>query len=150
MPMQPHAGVWGALLLACSLRNNVELAEVAWKNCCELEPDSSGYHSLLANIYASAGRWDDAKRLRRAVEEKGLVKIPGSSWTECFESQQYLILLNTLASNVLLHYVAEPINWKFFCISDENNLFYAQRGPLMINILQVSSISLFEVLKALT
>ncbi|KAL0315603.1 UNVERIFIED_CONTAM: Pentatricopeptide repeat-containing protein [Sesamum radiatum] len=88
MPMQPHAGVWGALLLACSLHNNVELAEVAWKNCCELEPDSSGYHSLLANIYASAGRWDDAKRLRRAVEEKGLVKIPGSSWTESFESQQ--------------------------------------------------------------
>ncbi|KAL0287792.1 UNVERIFIED_CONTAM: Pentatricopeptide repeat-containing protein [Sesamum angustifolium] len=88
MPMQPHAGVWGALLLACSLHKNVELAEVAWKNCCELEPDSSGYHSLLANIYASAGRWDDAKRLRRAVEEEGLVKIPGSSWTECFESQQ--------------------------------------------------------------
>ncbi|KAL0337454.1 UNVERIFIED_CONTAM: Pentatricopeptide repeat-containing protein [Sesamum calycinum] len=88
MPMQPHAGVWGALLLACSLHNNVELAEVAWKNCCELELDSSGYHSLLANIYASVGRWDDAKRLRRAVEEKGLVKIPGSSWTECFESQQ--------------------------------------------------------------
>ncbi|KAL0347996.1 UNVERIFIED_CONTAM: Pentatricopeptide repeat-containing protein, chloroplastic [Sesamum angustifolium] len=88
MPMQPHAGVWGALLLACSLHNNVELAEFAWKNCCELEPDSSGYHSLLANIYASVGRWDDAKRLRRAVEEKGLVKIPGSSWTECFESQQ--------------------------------------------------------------
>ncbi|KAI3448593.1 hypothetical protein Pfo_005258 [Paulownia fortunei] len=86
MPMQPHAGVWGALLLACSLHNNVELAEVAAKNCFELEPDSSGYHSLLANIYASAGRWDDAKRLRRAIEEKGLVKIPGSSWMDCAKS----------------------------------------------------------------
>ncbi|KAG8363840.1 hypothetical protein BUALT_Bualt19G0064100 [Buddleja alternifolia] len=82
MPMRPHAGVWGALLLACSLHNNVELAEVAAKNCFELEADSSGYHSLLANIYASAGRWNDAKRLRGAIEEKGLVKIPGSSWME--------------------------------------------------------------------
>ncbi|KAK4478087.1 hypothetical protein RD792_017352 [Penstemon davidsonii] len=70
MHVQPHAGVWGALLLACSLHNNVELAEVAAKNCFELEADSSGYHSLLANIYASAGRWDDVKRLRGEIEVK--------------------------------------------------------------------------------
>lgn len=83
MPMQPHAGVWGALLLACSLHNNVELAEIAASNCFDLESESSGYHSLLANVYASAGRWDDAKRLRAAIEEKGLVKVPGSSWMDC-------------------------------------------------------------------
>ncbi|XP_051145670.1 pentatricopeptide repeat-containing protein At4g22760 [Andrographis paniculata] len=80
MPMQPHAGVWGALLLACNLHSNVELAEIAAEHCFELEPESSGYHALLANIYAAAGRWDDAKRMRMLVEEKGLVKIPGSSW----------------------------------------------------------------------
>ncbi|KAL6572689.1 hypothetical protein OROMI_013647 [Orobanche minor] len=86
MPVQPHAGVWGALLLACSLHNNVELAEVAAKNCFELEPESGGYHSLLANIYASTGRWDDAKKLRRSIQEKGLVKIPGSSWMDSAKS----------------------------------------------------------------
>ncbi|XP_042045687.1 pentatricopeptide repeat-containing protein At4g22760-like [Salvia splendens] len=80
MPTRPHAGVWGALLLACSLHSNVELAEIAASNCFELEPDSGGYHSLLAGIYASAGRWEDVDRLRRAVGEKGLVKIAGSSW----------------------------------------------------------------------
>ncbi|KAK4478088.1 hypothetical protein RD792_017353 [Penstemon davidsonii] len=83
MHVQPHAGVWGALLLACSLHNNVELAEVAAKNCFELEADSSGYHSLLANIYASAGRWDDVKRLRGEIEVKGLAKIHGASWMDC-------------------------------------------------------------------
>ncbi|EPS61154.1 hypothetical protein M569_13643, partial [Genlisea aurea] len=83
MKTEPHAGVWGALLLSCSLHNNVEVAEIAAENCFELEPErSSGYHSLLANIYASAGRWDDANRLRKAVEEKGLVKLPGCSWME--------------------------------------------------------------------
>ncbi|KAL2555532.1 Pentatricopeptide repeat-containing protein [Forsythia ovata] len=82
MPMQPHAGVWGALLLACSLHNNVELAEIAAKHCFELEPDSSGYCSLLANIYASVGKWADANRLRKAIEERGLIKVPGSSWME--------------------------------------------------------------------
>lgn len=82
MPMQPHSGVWGALLLACSLHNNLELGEIAGKKCFELEPNSTGYYSLLANIYASAGRWDDAKRLRDAVGESSFSKVPGSSWME--------------------------------------------------------------------
>lgn len=80
MPMHPHAGVWGALLSACNLHNNVELGEVAAKHCFELEPDTTGYGSLLANIYSSAGRWDDAKKLRKAIQEKNMAKIPGSSW----------------------------------------------------------------------
>lgn len=82
MSIQPHAGVWGALLLGCSLHNNLELGEIAATRCIELEPDSSGYLSLLANIYASSGRWDDAERLRKGVEEKGYNKLPGCSWME--------------------------------------------------------------------
>ncbi|PON57418.1 Pentatricopeptide repeat [Parasponia andersonii] len=82
MPMQPHAGVWGALLLACRIHNNVDLGEIAARNCFKLQPEKTGYSSLLANIYASVERWDDAGRLRNVVEEKGLSKIPGCSWTE--------------------------------------------------------------------
>ncbi|KAK9080417.1 hypothetical protein SSX86_000175 [Deinandra increscens subsp. villosa] len=82
MPMEPDAGVWGALLLACSTHNDVELGEIAAKHCFELEADSSGYGSLLANIYSSVGRWEDAKRLRKSIHEKGLVKVPGSSWMD--------------------------------------------------------------------
>nr|GMD57759.1 pentatricopeptide repeat-containing protein At4g22760 [Ipomoea batatas] len=81
MPMQPHAGVWGALLLGCSLQNNLEIGEVAARHCFDLELDSTGYRSLLANIYASAGRWDDAEKLRMSVEANGYTKLPGSSWT---------------------------------------------------------------------
>ncbi|KAI3820862.1 hypothetical protein L1987_08412 [Smallanthus sonchifolius] len=43
MPMQPHGGVWGALLLACSTHNDVKLGEIAAKHCFELEADSSGH-----------------------------------------------------------------------------------------------------------
>ena len=82
MPMQPHAGVWGALLLACRLHNNVEFGEIAAQHCFELEPDTTGYRSLLSNIYASGERWDDVKRLRKVTKEKGFSKIPGCSWME--------------------------------------------------------------------
>ncbi|KAF3448422.1 hypothetical protein FNV43_RR09135 [Rhamnella rubrinervis] len=83
MPLKPHAGVWGALLLACRLHNNVQLGEIAAKNCFNLEPaDTTGYCSLLSNIYASVERWDDVGRLRQVVDKKGFTKIPGSSWME--------------------------------------------------------------------
>lgn len=84
MPMQPHVGVWGALLLACRIHGNVELGEIAAQHCFDLEPEAeaSGYYVLLANIYASAEKWDDAKRLRKMIEEKKLSKVPGCSWMD--------------------------------------------------------------------
>ncbi|KAF3786712.1 Pentatricopeptide repeat-containing protein [Nymphaea thermarum] len=82
MPMTPHTGVWGALLLACNIHCNVKLGEIAAHQCFKLEPEASGYYVLLCNIYASAGRWDDAKRMRKVVEEQRLARIPGCSWIE--------------------------------------------------------------------
>lgn len=82
MPLKPHAGVWGALLLACRLHNNVQLGEIAAKNCFKLESDTTGYRSLLSNIYASVERWDDVGRLRHGDDKKGFTKLPGSSWME--------------------------------------------------------------------
>ncbi|KAI9128671.1 hypothetical protein K1719_000154 [Acacia pycnantha] len=80
MPMQPNSGLWGALLLACRLHNNVELGEIAVQHCLKLESDTSGYCSLLSCIYASVGKWDDAERLRMGFSGKKLDKIPGCSW----------------------------------------------------------------------
>ncbi|KAK3224780.1 hypothetical protein Dsin_004642 [Dipteronia sinensis] len=82
MPMQPNVGVWGALLLASSLHNNVEFGEIAAQYCFKLEPDTIAYKSSLANIYASVGRWDDSRRLRKIIKGKNSTKIPGCSWTE--------------------------------------------------------------------
>jgi pentatricopeptide repeat protein len=80
MPMRPHASVWGALLLACRLHNNVELGEVVASKCFELEPEEGGYYILLGNIYAQAEKWDKVKRVRKIMAERGLNKMPGSSW----------------------------------------------------------------------
>ncbi|KGN50191.1 pentatricopeptide repeat-containing protein At4g22760 [Cucumis sativus] len=86
MPVQPNAGVWGALLHACKLHNNVELGEIAARNCSKLVTDTTGYRSLLANIYSSMERWDDAKRMRKAMGNKIFAKISGCSWMEQSES----------------------------------------------------------------
>lgn len=80
MPIPPHSGVWGALLLACRLHNNVELAEIAAQHCFNLEYDKAGYSSLLANIYALNDRWDDANKVKKNLKRVGSTRIPGSSW----------------------------------------------------------------------
>ncbi|CAD5181660.1 unnamed protein product [Musa acuminata subsp. malaccensis] len=82
MPMQPHVGVWGALLLASRLHGNIEFGELAARNCFKMKPEESGYYLLLAGLYAEAGKWEKAKRLRKMMEAKGLYKMPGCSWVE--------------------------------------------------------------------
>ncbi|KAI8017398.1 Pentatricopeptide repeat-containing protein [Camellia lanceoleosa] len=82
MPMDPHGGVWGALLGACRIHANPDIAEIAASHLFELEPNGIGNYILLSNIYASAGKWDDVSRVRKLMRTKGLKKNPGCSWVE--------------------------------------------------------------------
>ncbi|KFK31656.1 hypothetical protein AALP_AA6G141600 [Arabis alpina] len=80
MSVKPHAGVWGALLGACRIHNNPDIAEIAAKQLFELEPDIIGNYILLSNIYASAGDWDGVLTVRKLIKNKGLKKTPAASW----------------------------------------------------------------------
>lgn len=82
MPVKPHGGVWGALLGACRIHADPDMAEIAANSLFELEPDSIGNYILLSNIYASAGRWEDVARVRKAVKFKGMKKNPACSFVE--------------------------------------------------------------------
>jgi hypothetical protein len=79
MPFKPSTSLWGALLGACVVHENVEFREVAANHLFELEPKNTGKYVLLAKIYAASLRWHDAQDLRRMMAERGLVKEPGSS-----------------------------------------------------------------------
>ncbi|KAH6830550.1 Pentatricopeptide repeat superfamily protein [Perilla frutescens var. hirtella] len=82
MPVQPDGPVWGALLGACKIHKNVELAELAFNKVVELEPRNIGYYVLLSNIYTEAGNMEGALRIRRMMRERGLKKDPGYSYVE--------------------------------------------------------------------
>ncbi|XP_022159626.1 pentatricopeptide repeat-containing protein At5g48910-like isoform X1 [Momordica charantia] len=79
MPMKPNAAVWGALLGACKIHGNVELAERVGTILLELEPHNSGRYALLSNIYAKAGRFDDVAKIRKKMKERGIKTLPGVS-----------------------------------------------------------------------
>ncbi|KMT02216.1 hypothetical protein BVRB_9g206760 [Beta vulgaris subsp. vulgaris] len=82
MPLDPHGSVWGALLGACNIYNNPDIAEVAASHLFELEPNNIGNYVLLANILSSAGRWESVSRVRNLIKSKGLKKYPARSWVE--------------------------------------------------------------------
>ncbi|XP_010257116.1 PREDICTED: pentatricopeptide repeat-containing protein At1g08070, chloroplastic-like [Nelumbo nucifera] len=82
MPIVPHAGVWGALLGACKIHGNITLAELAIQHLVELDPEDGGYLSIMSNIYANAGRWDDVAKVRQLMIEKGISKLRGCSSIE--------------------------------------------------------------------
>ncbi|PWA44562.1 Pentatricopeptide repeat-containing protein [Artemisia annua] len=82
MPFEPNAAIWGSLLGASRIHLNIEMAEHAAKYLFELEPGSSGNYILLANIYSTLGKWEDAARIRCLMKERGVTKAPGCSWIE--------------------------------------------------------------------
>lgn len=82
MPVEPHSGVWGALLGACKIHGNVELAEYALEKLIQLDVEDGGYLSIMSNIYANAGRWDDVARVRELMKKQRIAKLRGCSSIE--------------------------------------------------------------------
>uniref|UniRef100_A0ACD5YM67 Uncharacterized protein n=1 Tax=Avena sativa TaxID=4498 RepID=A0ACD5YM67_AVESA len=82
MKIKPDAALWGALLSACRIHKNVELAEISAKRLFELDTTNCGYYVLLSNIYAEAGMWKDVERMRVLVKTRGIEKPPGYSSVE--------------------------------------------------------------------
>ena len=82
MPMEANAIVWGALLGACRIHRDTQLAELALKQLIELEPWNSGNYVLLSNIYSANLKWDEAAKVRLSMNEKRIQKPPGCSWIE--------------------------------------------------------------------
>ncbi|PRQ30306.1 putative tetratricopeptide-like helical domain-containing protein [Rosa chinensis] len=82
MPIQPGKDVYGALLGACRIHNNIELAEETAEKLFVLDPGNAGRYILLASMYEDAGRWEDAARVRRLIREKNIKKPTGRSSIE--------------------------------------------------------------------
>lgn len=82
MPLEANASIWGALLGAARLHKNIELGRHAAEMLLTVDPDKSGTHILLANIYASVGMWENVAEIRQVMKDGRMKKEPGMSWVE--------------------------------------------------------------------
>ncbi|XP_018732315.2 pentatricopeptide repeat-containing protein At3g21470 isoform X1 [Eucalyptus grandis] len=92
MPVEPNDAVWGALLGACRIHSNLEMAEDVLKDIRTLhhnkDSHDDSHYVLLSNIYAASDKWEKAERMRLVMGYKGVQKVPGCSSTmaACCES----------------------------------------------------------------
>ncbi|KAF9621365.1 hypothetical protein IFM89_020024 [Coptis chinensis] len=80
MPVKADFTVWMALLSACKVHSNLDVATRAAHRVMDIEPHNSAGYVLSFNLYASASRWNEVSHIRILMKEKGFVKQTGSSW----------------------------------------------------------------------
>ncbi|CAL8170847.1 unnamed protein product [Prunus armeniaca] len=82
MPMKPDKFLWASLIGGCRIHGNLKLAKRAAEALFEIEPENPATYITLANIYATGGMWDEVTKVRKTMDERGLIKKPGLSWIE--------------------------------------------------------------------
>ncbi|PHU15716.1 hypothetical protein BC332_16921 [Capsicum chinense] len=82
LTFRPDSNVWAALLGASRLHGNVDLGYWAAEHLLKLQLHHPGYYALLSNMYAEAGRWGEADRIRELMKLRGVKKNPGCSWVQ--------------------------------------------------------------------
>ncbi|KAF5203925.1 Pentatricopeptide repeat-containing protein [Thalictrum thalictroides] len=79
MEIQPNPIIWRTLLGACRNQGNVTLGKRSNEQLLAMRPDQSGDYVLLSNIYASTGEWDSVEKVRKLMDDRGVMKEAGRS-----------------------------------------------------------------------
>ncbi|ESQ32581.1 hypothetical protein EUTSA_v10003866mg [Eutrema salsugineum] len=79
MPMEPNVVILGALLGACRMHNEVDIAKEVLDHLVRLDPSDPGNYSLLSNIYAAAEDWEGVANIRSKMKSMGVEKPSGAS-----------------------------------------------------------------------
>jgi hypothetical protein len=82
MPSEPDVAAWMALLSACRIHGNVEMADCVAKQILEMEPENAVSYVLLSNIYAAAGYRHLCENVEQQRKESGVKKQLDHTWIE--------------------------------------------------------------------
>ena len=80
IPIEPGISIYKALLSACLIHGNKDIAIRTAKKLLELYPYDPATYIMLSNALGRDGYWDDAARIRRLMSNRGVKKEPGFSW----------------------------------------------------------------------
>lgn len=69
MPMEANNVILGSLLGASEKHGNVDVGIWVGRKLIELEPWNDGVYVVMSNIYANAGLWDEAEKIRECMKD---------------------------------------------------------------------------------
>ncbi|KAK6144900.1 hypothetical protein DH2020_021720 [Rehmannia glutinosa] len=83
MPIEPDEIMWSSILNSCRIHKNQEFAKKAADELFNLDElrDAAAYVTM-SNIYAEAGDWVHMAKVKKAMRERGVRKVPAYSWVE--------------------------------------------------------------------
>lgn len=82
MPVEATANIWGTLMGACKIHNNVDMARLVADRLFEMDPMDIRNYVALSNLYAANARWEGVQEMRRLMRLRDLKKPAGCSWIE--------------------------------------------------------------------
>ncbi|KAL0392671.1 UNVERIFIED_CONTAM: Pentatricopeptide repeat-containing protein [Sesamum radiatum] len=82
MPYEPDAAVWRVLLSSCANSGNTNLAWRMTEKLLEIDPSDDSAYVIMANVLASAAKWDEVKKVWKMMRDKRVRKEVGRSWIE--------------------------------------------------------------------
>ncbi|KAL0916716.1 hypothetical protein M5K25_014248 [Dendrobium thyrsiflorum] len=82
IPNGPGVSALHSLLGACRIHGDIEMGKRAAMALMEKEPLESGPYVLMSNIYADAGEWENAARIRKRMRNRGVKKEVAFSWVD--------------------------------------------------------------------
>nr|KYP35789.1 hypothetical protein KK1_043161 [Cajanus cajan] len=82
MEVEPDPVLWGTLLWACRVHNDVSLGEEIAEFLVSNDLASSGTYVILSNMYAAARNWVGVAKVRSLMKGSGVEKEPGCSSIE--------------------------------------------------------------------
>lgn len=83
MEFEPDEIMWSSILNSCRIHKNHEFAKKAANELFNLDVlrDAAPYVTM-SNIYAEAGDWEHMAKVKKAMRERGVRKVPAYSWVE--------------------------------------------------------------------
>uniref|UniRef100_A0A7N0ZQZ9 DYW domain-containing protein n=1 Tax=Kalanchoe fedtschenkoi TaxID=63787 RepID=A0A7N0ZQZ9_KALFE len=81
-PFEPTVNMWAALLTACRIHKDLELAKYAAEKLYGMEPEKLSNYVLLLNIYNSSGQLKEAAAVLQTLKRRGLRMLPVCTWIE--------------------------------------------------------------------
>ncbi|KAK4358035.1 hypothetical protein RND71_023645 [Anisodus tanguticus] len=82
MPFPADVSIWGALVNGCRIHNRMDIIKMIQQRLENMQTDDTGYYTLVSNIYAEGGEWNESRMVRSKMRSLGLRKVDGYSMIE--------------------------------------------------------------------
>ncbi|KAG8055098.1 hypothetical protein GUJ93_ZPchr0001g29743 [Zizania palustris] len=91
MRVEPNIVIWTSLLAACKKFKNFDIAVEGMEKVLTMEiiEENGGLYTLISDLYAMGGRWEDVVRIRRLMEARNVMKTRGLSSIKLGEPQGF-------------------------------------------------------------